>query len=354
MNRKLLSKAVGNINDSFIAEAYRPENDDIVGSPERIVHMKPKRLFTLALAATLILSLGIAAYAVWSIHTARQQEIRSDLKIDENNAESYVEYSVADAQPHGIALLSAINDGEEQRIYLNVSPVAEEDLAGFPGLTRFYCTIEGTEFGGFAAPALPAELSLAGEKNIHTAVLEYAYDRDSQTLTLQCYIMADMLEKAVAELGTDALPLQVHMAVGEKEPICFGTVTFSPTEKQIREFDFNHFCYYDEEYKKDIEILGLVLTPFSAVWKVSYPEAAEFHTPGADWDNYKEWAYLEDKVCTDSLLCFSDGSTFSTGGALAVPYQDGIVNLHCGWGSAIDINDVQSIVLGDLVLWENR
>ena len=73
MNRKLLSKAVGNINDSFIAEAYRPENDDIVGSPERIVHMKPKRLFTLALAAALILSLGIAAYAVWSIHTARQQ-----------------------------------------------------------------------------------------------------------------------------------------------------------------------------------------------------------------------------------------------------------------------------------------
>ena len=97
-----------------------------------------------------------------------------------------------------------------------------------------------------------------------------------------------------------------------------------------------------------------MLTPFSAVWKVSYPEAAEFHTPGADWDNYKEWAYLEDKVCTDSLLCFSDGSTFSTGGALTVPYQDGIVNLHCGWGSAIDINDVQSIVLGDLVLWENR
>ena len=169
MNRKLLSKAVGNIDDSFIA------------------HMKPKRLFTLALAAALILSLGIAAYAVWSIHIARQQEIRSDLKIDENNAESYVEYSVADAQPHGIALLSAINDGEEQRIYLNVSPVAEEDLAGFPGLTCFYCTIEGTEFGGFAAPALPAELSLAGEKNIHTAVLEYAYDRDSQTLTLQSW-----------------------------------------------------------------------------------------------------------------------------------------------------------------------
>ena len=157
MNRKLLSKAVGNINDSFIAEAYRPENDDIVGSPERTVHMKPKRLFTLAFAAALILSLGIAAYAVWSIHIARQQEIRSDLKIDENNAESYVEYSVADAQPHGIALLSAINDGEEQRIYLNVSPVAEEDLAGFPGLT-----VHSTEEALSAAEKHPRCLVLGG------------------------------------------------------------------------------------------------------------------------------------------------------------------------------------------------
>jgi hypothetical protein len=29
-----------------------------------------------------------------------------------------------------------------------------------------------------------------------------------------------------------------------------------------------------------------------------------------------------------------------------------VVNLHCGWGSAINIDDVQRIELGDLVLWE--
>ena len=32
--------------------------------------------------------------------------------------------------------------------------------------------------------------------------------------------------------------------------------------------------------------------------------------------------------------------------------ENGTVNLFCGWGSAIDIGDVQRIVLGDLVLWE--
>jgi hypothetical protein len=28
------------------------------------------------------------------------------------------------------------------------------------------------------------------------------------------------------------------------------------------------------------------------------------------------------------------------------------VNQFCGWGSAINIDDVQQIVLGNLVLWE--
>ena len=54
------------------------------------------------------------------------------------------------------------------------------------------------------------------------------------------------------------------------------------------------------------------------------------------------------------MLVFADGSTFSTGGALTSPYNDGIVNLNCGWESAININDVQRIVLGDLVLWEAK
>ena len=53
MNRELISKAIGNIDDRFIAEAYRPVPEDASRSPERIVQMKPKRLFTLALAAAI-------------------------------------------------------------------------------------------------------------------------------------------------------------------------------------------------------------------------------------------------------------------------------------------------------------
>ena len=44
---------------------------------------------------------------------------------------------------------------------------------------------------------------------------------------------------------------------------------------------------------------------------------------------------------------------FSPGGALSAPYTSGAVELHCEWGSAINIDGIQKIVLGDLVLWEN-
>ena len=63
MNRELLSKALGEIDECFIAEAYRPVPEDASGSSERIVHMKKKRIITFALAAALILSLGVVAYA---------------------------------------------------------------------------------------------------------------------------------------------------------------------------------------------------------------------------------------------------------------------------------------------------
>ncbi len=67
---------------------------------------------------------------------------------------------------------------------------------------------------------------------------------------------------------------------------------------------------------------------------------------------YSPWSILEDRVCIDAKLIFSDGSTFYTGGSLTCPYEAGVVKLNCGWGSAMNIDDVQRIVLGDLVLWE--
>ena len=68
MNRELLSKALCEIDESFIADAYRRVPEAAAGSSERIVHMRKKRIVTFALAAALILALGVTAYAI-GVHT---------------------------------------------------------------------------------------------------------------------------------------------------------------------------------------------------------------------------------------------------------------------------------------------
>ncbi len=353
MKRETITLMLNSIDDGYISEADVFDPDSIQEPPERIVHMK-KRIVTFALAAALILALGLTAYALWNIHTARQQEIKSDLKIEENNVSSYTEYDVPNDQASGLVVLSSVNDGQDERVYVNISPVSEEEASGFPNQTEFWWSIQDTEIGGFAAPQLPAGQSLSGADAIRTAVMENAYDRETQTMTLQCYLDVNRIREATAGSERESFPLVVLMKCGEDEERVFGPIPFSLTEEQTRYFDFGHAVYHDEELDKDIEIVGLELTPFSAVWKVNHEKAADLHRPEADQAAYKSWSILEDKVCIEAKIIFSDGSEFSTGGALSTPYENGTVNQFCGWGSAINIDDVQRIVLGDLVLWEAK
>lgn len=369
MKRETITQALGGLDDRFVSEAAVYAPGTMQEGPERIVRMKKKRFLSIVLAAALILALGITAYAAWSTHAARQEEIKADLKIEENNVSSYAEYPVPKAANSTVSdvpeeegseselvLLSAVNAGEFQRVYVNISPVSEKciaDYPGYPGALNFSWSIDGTDLGGYASPRTPSGITLYGQEVIRDAVLQYAYDRETQTLTLECIVENMFLEKAAAALGTDNFPLLVHMSDKDIEMQTFGPVSFTPVDEQTRYFDFGHAVYTDAASGKSIEISGLELTPFGAVWKVRYEGAEAIHSPKGDPADAEVWSMLEDKVCIESQLFFSDGSAFSTGGALSAPYTSGAVELHCEWGSAINIDGIQKIVLGDLVLWEN-
>ncbi len=369
MKRETITQALGGLDDRFVSEAAVYAPGTMQEGPERIVRMKKKRFLSIVLAAALILALGITAYAAWSTHAARQEEIKADLKIEENNVSSYAEYPVpgtagsavsdvseTEAAEPELVLLSAVNAGDLQRVYVNISPVSEKciaDYPGCPGTLNFSWSIDGTGIGGFASPRLPSGLTLHGQEAVRDAVLQYAYDRETQTLTLECIVEDMFLEKAAAALGTDSFPFLVHMSDKDMDMQTFGPVSFTPVDEQTRYFDFGHAVYTDAASGKSIEISGLELTPFGAVWKVRYEGAEAIHSPNGDPADAEVWSMLEDKVCIESQLLFSDGSAFSTGGALTAPYTNGAVELHCEWGSAINIDGIQKIVLGDLVLWKN-
>ena len=372
MKRETISLALNGLDDRYISESAVFSPVRTQAAPERIGQMRKKRIITLALAAALLLALGITSYAVWSVHAARQQELKADLRIEESKVKSYVEYEVPDTPDGtGLTLLSTVNDGDSQRVFVNVSPVERDVLDRFPESVSFAWKLDGMTVNGepywmVASPKLQSDISVSGHEAIHDAILRDAYDEGAKTLTLELFIANNAIEQAQAHENSEnvhlTLTLWDHQAQAEAHvsssaewldgQTSFGSVWFTPTAYEMRYFDFGQALYHDEALDKTIEIVGLELTPFSAVWKLRYDGAAAFHRPDADWDAFRDWSLLEDKVCIEAALIFSDGSRFSTGGALTTPYVDGVVEQHCGWGAAIDINDVQRIVLGDLVLWE--
>ena len=64
MNREYISQVIGNLDDRHIADCVQYAPGGIAASSERSRHVNVKRIITLALAAALILSLGVTAYAI--------------------------------------------------------------------------------------------------------------------------------------------------------------------------------------------------------------------------------------------------------------------------------------------------
>ena len=142
MNRYQLNRALTGIDDRYLTMVDRKTEE---AQTMRQKSIKPKRIFrTFLIAAVITALMGITAYAVSSIHAARQQALRADLKIDENEVSGYTEYAESEpgtaegsslaetvrAEPR-IQLISSLQQGDFQAVYFSVSPVPEETARSF-------------------------------------------------------------------------------------------------------------------------------------------------------------------------------------------------------------------------------
>ena len=259
MKRETITLMLNCVEDGFISETavFRPASRQ--ESPERTAHMKKKQIITAALAAALLLALGITAYAVWSIHSARQQELKADLKIEESNVSSYTEYPVpGQSSASGVTLLSTVNDGEFQRVFVNVSPVKKDVIDRFPETVAFAWRLDGMTLNGedywmTAGPKLKSGTSVSGYDAIREAVYQDAYDEETETLTLECSISNDAIAQAQAYENSERVHLTLTLWdrqaqadanvglsaewLGSQEP--FGSVWIAPTDQETRYFDFH-------------------------------------------------------------------------------------------------------------------
>ena len=143
MNRTQLNRALTGIDDRYLTMVDR-KTEEVQTMRQK--KTRTKKLFrTILIAAAIMALMGITAYAVSSIHAARQQALRADLQIQENSVSGYTEYpergpdpaaapsTTAETRPAEpkIQLISSLQQGDFQAVYFSLSPVPEERARSF-------------------------------------------------------------------------------------------------------------------------------------------------------------------------------------------------------------------------------
>ena len=352
-------------------------------APRRVkaVRRASRTLLIAALLAGLFTVTAVAAGI--SIHHRRQEELRQRNEIDSHQVTDYVEFETAE-DAAGLTLLSTINDGDNQVVYLNLSPV-EADEVYDPGLQqmmgeqdawRYYLLeIEGTE--GFSMleytpkdwdfpPEEMATVTFEGgftmeqptPEAMHRKLMESCYDAESKTLTLKGYVAASRL--------SPGQPVQLHVVLMElrdgpdnsRQVVRdFGTVTLTPTEQTVKTVWFDTPpVFVNEDTGEEGRVLGVELTFEGANWLVSFDSMTRVHTRPPDGLSEAEkaellklqqsWMKAEDTVVWNSRLNFADGSSLPAPGILRCPYEDGVVKLVGTLGEGtFDLNNIVSVTV---------
>ena len=380
------------IDDEFIREAAENDGRRVSAHPDGKETLKmntsrarrgSRRFVTLAAAVALLLALGVTAYAISSIHQRRQAELKESLSIEENQVESYVEYDTgAEENAAGIALLSAVADGEFQKVYVNISPVSREDVSACAGTAKFACSVDGGNTFGFADPYVPeeewlklSESDYVTENNPDTggeiqyvnpaAVsrlwLEHAYDEETQTLTLECQILRSEMDcTKPVELRIWGITMRPKDEGGTDVSLDrdYGSVSFNPTGLEVRELMLDTPVVFENSETGECgSIEGLTVYPTGLTWLITHPDAENVHR--SDWTEEERaeyrplqvsWLNSIEEALSGAKLNFTDGTSFAIPVIVRMPFEDGWAKGVTYWKKTININAIESVeIMGQTV-----
>ena len=366
MNRDQILQMLENIDDRFVTEAARFDPVGRRSPTERSRHMKMKRIVTLALAAALLLGLGAVACAVgMSIYRQRQEELRQELQIDENKVEDYVEYPVAqepeEVSGSGATLLSTMNDGEFQRIWVVLNGMTPEMIQ----------QLEHTEQVDWEGRKLPANghrygmiyATMDGENYFDAmSLLNFrdGYDPESQTLTTECAIPLHELEqgKKVSLRFVMADCIDYELDHSEAELVCeLGTVEVERTGQSIRTVWFPESVPFENGAFGKGEFLGAEISAAGVNWILRHDGVSQMYRPHTFANEEERLAYGEmerswiaaiEEVERTAQLHFADGTSREVEPPLSSSEPEGdTVKDVCLFGSGtIDPDQVIGITIG--------
>ena len=379
------------IDDEFIREAAENDGRRVSAHPDGKETLKmntsrarrgSRRFVTLAAAVALLLALGVTAYAISSIHQRRQAELRDSLGIEENQVESYVEYDTGTGEnTAGITLLSAVADGEIQQVYVNISPVSPEEVTACAVTEKFVWSIDGGNTFSFAEPYVPKEQFTISESDMTTfydpdtgvenwhvnpdvvaeRMLTYAYDEETQTLTLQCNILRsemDCTKPVELEIwGITVTPLKsggTDVSLDHD----YGSVSFYPTGLEVRELMLDTPVVFENSETGECgSIEGLTVYPTGLTWLITHPDAENVYR--SDWTEEEKaeyqplqlsWLNSIEEALSGAKLNFTDGTDCAVQGILSMPFEGGYVKANCAWQQTINISAIKGVeIMGQTV-----
>ena len=341
-----------------------------------------RRFVTLAAAVALLLALGVTAYAISSIHQRRQAELRDSLGIEENQVESYVEYDTGTGEnTAGITLLSAVADGEIQQVYVNISPVSPEEVTACAVTEKFVWSIDGGNTFSFAEPYVPKEQFTISESDMTTfydpdtgvenwhvnpdvvaeRMLTYAYDEETQTLTLRCSILRSSMDcTKPVELRIWGITMRPKDEGGTDVSLDrdYGSVSFNPTGLEVRELMLDTPVVFENSETGECgTIEGLIVYPTGLTWLIAHPDAENVHR--SDWTEEERaeyrplqvsWLNSIEEALSGAKLNFTDGTSFAIPVIVRMPFEDGWAKGVTYWTAAININAIESVeIMGQTV-----
>lgn len=336
--------------------------------PEAVRHFRRKRILGSVLAAALILALGATAYAIGvSVHRQRQEQIREKLQIDENEVGDYVEFSVpedAENMPDsGVTLLSTMNDGTFQQVWVIINGVTPEmaesmfapiltDRDGTPLSENdhryrwIFCSWDGEHWSDTQAGG--------GHSAQH---LREAYDADSQTLMLNTALTLWDLPEHFTLRFVLVDCIDYGNGRSDAEMVCdLGSVAFSRTDQSVQVYWFPEPVLFENgDYGKG-EFLGMEISASGVKWVLRHDGGSQMYHPREFASEEERQAYMEmerswlaaiEKLERDAVLHFADGSTRAIGLPLNSETEGDIVKDVCLFGDrTIDVNQVIGVTIG--------
>ena len=392
--------ALNNVDDSFLEEA-----NELLERSAPTQHALNKRTLRVILIAAVLAALLAACGIGYSIHQRRQQELRENLKLEENHVAGYQEFeenpimegtvTALEGKEPSVQMISTFRNGRFADVYFSISPITREeawDAIGWEHKNAIYVIAsnsrelddayrkigKGTEkdlYGRY--PVLPPiqEDEYLRTHETREELLEKYYDADTQSLMLKTafLISSDPIDwnkpvymnVKIIELASLAMSMDetIEEYWARYDPVCvrdYGTipVVISDTEYVAADFREKDILVPAPSSDKVLQVLGVKIYASEMEWQVTHENVdLIFNLPRDDDEAFRsgyelllEWLAVYNQVLDGSALIMEDGTRVKLSPSESTPYENGIVTLYSNLGSTIDLRKIDGVsILGQKV-----